>query len=63
MKTSLKSFPLMLLGTLIGFTIAFVARGFWIDKFDWRQWLLWMISGILAYLIISLLLYKKGNQK
>jgi len=34
MKTSFKSLLLMLFGTLIGFTIAFVARGFWIDEFD-----------------------------
>ena len=65
MNTSFKSLRLMLLGTLIGFTIAFVARGFWIDEFDWGQWLSSMIGGVLVYLVIIFFSYrkKKDNQK
>ncbi|ASK63908.1 hypothetical protein CFK37_17970 [Virgibacillus phasianinus] len=60
----LKSLPLMLLGTLIGITIAFVAKGMWIDKFDWGPWVSSMIGGIIAYLIILVFIImnrKKNN--
>jgi len=65
MKISFKSLLLMFFGTLTGFTITFVVRGFWIDEFDWSQWLSFMIGGIFAYLIIIFFLFrkKKGYQK
>ncbi|WP_449355539.1 hypothetical protein ACUL41_06260 [Virgibacillus natechei] len=60
---SFKSSLLMLLGTLIGFTIVFFAKGFWKDNFIWGEWLAWMTGGIIGYLIIFLLLILMNRKK
>ncbi|GEL77661.1 hypothetical protein TMU01_18960 [Tenuibacillus multivorans] len=65
MKINFNSIFWLLPGILIGFTIASVIRGFWIDDFDRGQWLSWIIGGIIGYLIMILLLFlmnkRKGN--
>lgn len=63
MKINYKSLLLSLLGILFGFTIAFIIRGFWIDEFDWWQWLSWIMGGIIGHLIILLLLTLMNRKK
>ncbi|MFC3040820.1 hypothetical protein ACFOGI_11230 [Virgibacillus xinjiangensis] len=60
MRMRWTSLVFMCIGTLTGFTIVFAAKGLWTDGFDWRQWLSWIIGGILGFLIL-LLIVRKGN--
>ncbi|GAA0453726.1 hypothetical protein [Alkalibacillus silvisoli] len=59
MKVSYNFLHFTLLGTLVGFTIAFIIRSLWVDELVWSQWIAWMIGGAIAYLIMLVFLVLK----
>ncbi len=52
----------MLLGTLIGFTIAFILYGFWKGMFDWSLWFALLIGGWIGHLIMANVHGRKKNK-
>lgn len=52
----------MLLGTLIGFTVAFFMLSFWRGHVDWSLWIALMIGGAIGHFIIAIISKHKKNK-
>lgn len=49
----------MLIGTLLGFTIAFLIISIWKNDFDWSFWIFMLFGGTIGHLGIAFLTRKK----
>lgn len=52
----------MLLGTLIGFTVAFFIFGFWKDNLDWSLWIALLAGGAIGHFIIAIISKHEKNK-
>lgn len=53
----------ILIGTLLGFTFAFLITSIWKNDFDWSFWLFMMLGGTIGHLGIAFLTHKKKKIK
>jgi len=52
-----------LLGTLLGFSVAFFLFGLWKGELDWSLWICLMIGGIIGHFIMVNIKERKNNKQ
>jgi len=53
----------MLVGTLVGFTIAFFLFGLWKGNLDWSLWIALIIGGTVGHFIMVNVSERKKNKR